>query len=279
MWRVKKPTRSTLETFRTCIREIDNENLKGRLEQIEVTVVREGQVYDAAATNGQLHTLTRAKSIDDLVTVSEMSDLYKLQFSKQGSPGRGIYDELITATKNGRCPMCGQGVVSTLDHYLPKSRYPCLTVTPLNLIPACSDCNKKKLSSSPGAADEAILHPYFDDVEQDRWLGAETLEGKPAVVRFFVRSVERWDEVKQARMQRHFKTLKLAALYASNAADELQNLRLGLSRIFRSGGVDGVQAHLRDAAESRAAVHVNSWQTAMYTALVGSDWYCRGGFE
>jgi hypothetical protein len=207
-----------------------------------------------------------------------MSDLYKLQFSKQGSPGRGIYDELITATQNGRCPMCGQGVVSTLDHYLPKSRYPSLTVTPLNLIPACGDCNKKKLSSAPGAADEAILHPYFDDVEEDNWLGAETLEGKPAVVRFFVRSVERWDEVKQARMQRHFKTLKLAALYTSNAADELQNLRLGLSRIIQSGGVDGVRAHLKDAAESRAAAHVNSWQTAMYAALAGSEWYCGGGF-
>jgi hypothetical protein len=279
MRKVKRPTQSTLETYRTCIRGVTNADLKTRLERVEVTVMCESGLYETAATEGRLHTLARSKSVDGLVTVEEMSKLYDGRFSRRGSAGRKIYDALLNAAPNERCPLCGQGVVSTLDHYLPQSRYPCLTITPSNLIPACFDCNKKKLNRFPATEDEATLNPYFDDVERDPWLGAEVLEGQPVAVRFFVRRVSYWGELMQARVERHFETLKLAALYSSNAADELQNLRLDLWRIFQSGGSEGVRNELRDKAESRAEAHVNSWQTATYQALAKSDWYCAGGFE
>lgn len=279
MWRVRKPSRSAMEAYQTCIGAVDDEDLRGRLEQVEVTVVRESQLFDVAAAQGQFHTLTRTRLIDGLVTVEEMSDLYSARFARQGSAGRAIYDELISATRNGRCPLCGHGVASTLDHFLPKSQYPCLSVVPLNLVPACTECNKNKSRSIPRSPLEATLHPYFDDVEGECWLGAKVLEESPAVLRFFVKAVRRWDEVKQARVQKHFRLLKLSRLYTSNAADELLNIQGSLRRIFRAGAAAAVHEYLREEARSRAAARLNSWQTAMYTVLAESEWYCGGAFE
>ena len=73
-----------------------------------------------------------------------MVRVYDGRMAAQGSPGRTIYDAIKLASPNGLCPLCGQRVVATLDHYLPKSRYAALAVNPANLIPACSDCNKAK---------------------------------------------------------------------------------------------------------------------------------------
>src|SRR3546814_3004594 len=43
------------------------------------------------------------------------------------------------------CPACGEpGTPNTLDHYLPKGRYPHFCVTPLNLFPMCDACQQAK---------------------------------------------------------------------------------------------------------------------------------------
>ena len=109
--------------------------------------------------------------------------VYDGRMAAQGSPGRAIYDAIKVGSPNGLCPLCGQRVVATLDHYLPKSRYAALAVNPANLIPACSDCNKAK---SDAVAD--TLHPYYDNIENDLWLRAELKEVRPASVQLLCRS-------------------------------------------------------------------------------------------
>jgi hypothetical protein len=279
MWRIKRPTRSVLETFQTCLSGVESAELKARLERIQPTVVRESELYDAAAAAGQFHTLARAKLIDGCVTTEELSELYSKHLAQQSSAGRGIYDELKAAAPNGRCPLCGQGFVSTLDHFLPKFYYPGLSVAPLNLVPACTDCNRLKGRRYPRSAQEATLHPYFDNVEEDSWLGARVLEENPAAALFLVKTVPGWDEVTQARVKRHFKTLHLSRLYTANASDEISNIRENLQRVFVAGGGEAVREYLQEAARSRVCARVNSWQSALYGALAESEWYWGGGFD
>ena len=43
------------------------------------------------------------------------------------------------------CPACGEaGAPNTLDHYLPKGKYPHFCVTPHNLFPMCDACQRRK---------------------------------------------------------------------------------------------------------------------------------------
>lgn len=56
------------------------------------------------------------------------------------------------------CPICGHYFDDrTLDHVLPKAKY---TLTPINLVPMCWNCNKAKGES------KVSFHPYFQDLSR-----------------------------------------------------------------------------------------------------------------
>ena len=66
------------------------------------------------------------------------------------------------------CPSCGEdGAPGTLDHYLPKTEYPELSVCLVNLTPMCSKCQGKKSDDYLTEDNEkAFLHPYFDQIDE-----------------------------------------------------------------------------------------------------------------
>ncbi|MFF4983341.1 HNH endonuclease [Streptomyces sp. NPDC001046] len=259
-----------------------NQQLKERLQASEAQIVAAGKSYVTAAQATTLHNLEPEDFEVDQVTGSEMVAIYTGRMAKKGAAGRVIYDDLILAAKDGRCPLCGQRPVSTLDHHLPKSLYPALAVDPLNLIPACADCNKLKLDVAPVSPEDETLHPYFDNIEQRSWLHAEVVEVAPAALRFFVRAPSEWDETLAQRARAHFKKFGLAKLYASQAAQEMSNIQYRLAQLYSvnaEGGAQRVQEYLEEEAESRRRAYLNSWQTATYAALANSAWFCSGGFQ
>ncbi|WP_245591702.1 HNH endonuclease [Cystobacter fuscus] len=216
--------------------------------------------------------------VGGVITKDEMEAVYTQRMAKKGAPGRDIYDKLISAPAQGRCPLCAQRLVTTLDHHLPKAHYPALAVAPLNLVPSCADCNKAKLDIAPRAATDVPLHPYFDDIDQERWLYAEVIKTRPAALRFYVDAPNTWDVVLQRRVRTHFKTLGLARLYATEAAEELFNIHHYLGDIHAATGTDAVRSHLQERAASCRHSRRNGWRTAAYDAWAASDWFCGGGF-
>jgi hypothetical protein len=278
MWKLEKPTMTSRQTYLACISRVRNAALRTRLGLITTDIVRASAEFESAASKARLHTLVTTNTVGGQVTKDEMSDVYTLRMAKMTGPGRSIYDELLAAPAHGRCPLCGQRTVSTLDHHLPKAYFPALAVAPPNLVPACSDCNKAKMDSLPETSEEETFHPYFDDIENDVWLRAEIIEMSPAALRFFVAPPDHWDETTAARAHRHFELLNLSYLYASHSAEELLNIRFYLSGLFAESGSDTVRRHLLDKGASCAQARANSWQTATYTALAASEWFCAGGF-
>ncbi len=279
MRKLSKPKDSPVKVFQTCISRVSNTSLKARLTSVEPNVIAAASAFETAVSATMLHTMEPQDGVPGVVTKKELSDVYTLRMAKQDAPGRPIYDKLLAAPVYGRCPLCGQRTVSTLDHHLPKDQYPLLAVVPVNLVPACGDCNKVKTNAIPHTEGEQTLHPYFDDVEEDKWLYAKVVEGAPAALLFFVTAPACWDEIKFERVRYHFSVFKLSALYASHAAEELQSIRYYLTSLFGQGEAEVVKTHLLGVAKSYEVLHRNSWQTAMYKALAASDWYCAGGFD
>lgn len=279
MWPLPRPNRTPLDTYRLCVSGVANGALRARFQLVEPRIVASADAFEVACTNTRLHTLVAHDSVDGRVTRVEMSSLYSGRMATQGRPGRAVYDELLRAPAYGRCPLCGQRAVSTLDHHLPQSRFPSLTVAPFNLIPACAECNKAKLHSVPATAEEETIHPYFDNLGQDTWLQADVVMTVPAALTFSVSPPRAWSAVLTARVRHHFSLLRLATLYTSHAAEEIVSIRQLLDDLYAKAGVDGVRAHLTETATSFAAVRANSWQVATYRALAASDWYCDRGFS
>lgn len=87
------------------------------------------------------------------------------------TPGQKPYEILEELRrKHGLlfCPSCGEsGKPGTLDHYLPKSEFPELSVVIANLTPMCSECQGKKNTDYKNADGEKLfIHPYFDATDE-----------------------------------------------------------------------------------------------------------------
>ena len=274
MWTVPIPACSADEAYQTCISRVRDQDLKRRLEGAREEIRRVDVSYRKAGIDRDFSELRPESCGVARVSAEEMMRVYNGRMAAHGSPGRAIYDAIKVCSPDGLCPLCGQRVVATLDHYLPKSRYAALAVNPANLIPACSDCNKAKSD-----AVEDTLHPYYDNIENDLWLRAELREVRPASARFFADPPAAWTSTLAERVTRHFKTFGLNKLYAVHAAQELSGMQWQLSKLASTGNAKLVRPYLTDRAESWRAVHLNSWHVALYDCLASSDWFCSGGFR
>lgn len=279
MWIVSRPSNSARETFVHCISRVVDTELKRRLEGVADYIVDQAKIYAEHAVKAELHHVVQTLSVDNAVSVKEMVAVYDQRMAGKAGPGRHIYDAIKLLPKHGICPFCDHRSVSTLDHLLPKRLFPVLAVTPDNLVGVCSDCNKTKLSFAPKTAEEVILHPYFDDVEGERWLTAKIVVGPVAAAIFQPQAVAVWPDALNSRIRRQFVMLGLGALYGAQAAREISAQAFLLGKIYDSHGSGGVREELARQAETREASRINCWQAALYRALAESDWFVTGGFR
>jgi hypothetical protein len=228
--------------------------------------------YDKLASSGSIETFTTHTHCGS-ADKDDMVDLYDSKFVPVGKPGRETYLSIRQSALKGRCPLCSQIPVSTVDHYLPKTKYPATAVFPCNLVPACIRCNGFKLAE----ADDLTLHPYYDDVGNIRWLRCVLLDGKSISVKFDV-----WGDVSppslRQRMINHLNLLGIGELYQASALSHLSETRHRLCEIGNAGGDVSVYAYLLEEYESRRIYNLNSWGTTLYFALCNSEWFVKGGY-
>ena len=278
MLTVPRPDFQAKETYLRCITSVRNVGLRSRLQAVAPQVGDAANTYASLAALGELHLVQQTKGVADIVSNQEMVDVYEYRMARQGSAGRSVYDALRALPGGGICPYCAHRVVSTLDHVLPKYLFAELAVTPDNLVGACKDCNHAKTDDAPTNAEDAPLHPYFDDISSRRWLHATVVEGTVAVVSFCVVAVDGWSDQLNRRIRHHFEQLGLATLYSLQAAREIAGQRVNMARIYSARGSGGVQEELRHQERSWEALCLNSWQAATFRALSRSEWYCAGAF-
>ncbi len=276
---IGKPDLVAKDVYETCISKVKNRILKKNLLQISASIVAADLEYQEKSAEQQWFLIESSEGVDGVVGKAEMEKVYTQRMVGKKAPGRTLYDQLKNAAPNGICPLCGQRTVSTLDHFLPKTDFPSLVVVPLNLIPACSDCNKAKLDKIPSRKCEQTLHPYYDDVTREQWLFAEVVETTPGAIRFYALDVDVYGEVLNERIKFHFREMGLGSLYVSNANSTVTEIQFRLNSLHKKGGKDAVKAYLEEEEESRRNNHVNSWNTAAYQAMMNSDWFCDGGFN
>ncbi|MFJ6898111.1 hypothetical protein [Streptomyces hokutonensis] len=237
--------------------------------------------FGIAASAAALHTLKDlAKKPDDEADRAQLANTYTDRLVPERSPGNALYIELRKAPYQ-ICPLCGHRDISTLDHQLPKGKYPLLSVVPINLVPACGICNWLKGEHVPETAGDQTLHPYYDDLSDQQWLFARLkwTENRPPEVTYFIRSPEGAGDVLAVRVFCHFQMLRLAELYGPNAVREMSNIR-GILRAMNAAGRHKylLLAEHSILTDKRAGGH-NHWKRALFQALAGDSWYLESGFD
>lgn len=202
--------------------------------------------------------------------------IYTEKFAKKGSLGRKYYDAIMV-NANGRCPICGSGKLKNLDHFMPKSLYPILCVTPANLIPVCRDCNLDKKDYFDTDYYSIPFNPYFDSMD-DKWLECviDYYNDNTYDISYKNGYDKSIDEQKWKKYEKHLTIFDLNSTFSARASEKMENCRYYFKNLLNSCGVDGVLESLIDHLQSIEKNDINSWDAALYRELIKEvNNYCR----
>lgn len=205
------------------------------------------------------------------ISAEDAKKLYRDKLVCKSSPGRCFYDEIIMGDSELTCcPYCGYSDVSSLDHFAPKSKYPYLAIAPINLIPCCSTCNKKKESLYPKSESETLFNPYFESIDFE-WLRVDLFKNHNLVAEYHVAATKLVDRIKKRRLEQHFRVFDLKNRYRSCAINEIANGKIRWYRLLEEKGAAELRNELKGYYESRKSADAGSWGTALYRALYQSE--------
>lgn len=275
---IQKPLMDVKSVIELCANNLRDKDLAARLRSSAVYIEAYENLYESKGSIQELYSFPENVNVPT-VSIDEMKKLYTNTFARKNGPTRGIYDAIKLLAPGDICPLCNQRTVSTLDHHLSKSQHPLFAVTPINLVPACKDCNTDTSARRPTTSAEQTLHPYFDSVDEYIWLSAMVEESDPPVVVFYADPPDVWGDVKKAMVVSHFDTFGLGKLYTTHAAVELGNIFGDIEVVDKVGGTTAVHDELMARAIRRRRIMKNTWQAAMLEALGNSKWFCDGGYK
>lgn len=277
------PDLDPIEIYKACVNEISTAELVSRFTDSADEVLSLAQRYKARALARELHLFPASnwgqneQVVLGELTKGEFMELYSSYFVNRNRPARLYYDRLMNSAPLGKCPFCEFGQVSTLDHFMGKAHYPCFSILPFNLVPACADCNKGK---GPGivSAGNQISHPYFEtqEIETETWLYASLVETSPATATFSAIPPAHWPADLSTRVGNYFKDFSLASRFSIEAASELSSVSDFLGLLGRS---EHIGVYLGRIAQVERMQRRNSWKAALYETLAGSAWYRDGGYK
>lgn len=218
----------------------------------------------AKRVNGQLHTA--------------LYNLYDYN-SKTVRKIRSALIDLNPKTVSGICQHCGFNSSDTMDHILPRSIYPEYSVNARNLIPSCTDCNRRKNASD-------ILNLYTDILPQIEYLFMDVLADGDTID--FVFRLDNNNGFVNAtlfdRITRHYSKLDLFERMKIKAQSEFRGFIISINQWYKLSGKEQITNVVMDSlTKLREAYGFNYWKVAFYKGLVNStvfwDYYENGLLE
>lgn len=282
-----KPMDLFQDVFKLCVAGVGDVSLQEKYTEILEELMADADAYERLGVDGGWWTIPPNNQRKEEVVVgrvkkSELKALYSNYLVAQGKPARIIYDRLMGAAPGERCPYCGIGRVSTLDHYLPKSKFPRLSVLVANLVPSCRDCNMGGKSTSVASrAGAQPIHPYYDGdyFNSAQWLFCEVQHTRPAAISFYADPPAIWPDFARERTRSHMLAFDLNARFSVEAAEELSHIRQMFIAYYEGASADERGQHLLNMEGAERQIHPNSWKRALYQALGNSRWFCEVGYR
>lgn len=275
MRKMKKPEIKIGLIITECANNYRDKELKKKFDESINFIEKYSEKFDQEMLNHNIHSLNPQDNVNTILKKEDMVKLYTDKFTKKSQGGRKYYDILMVSAENGQCPFCGVRLVATLDHFLPKNLFPALTVSPLNLVPACRDCNSSKGEKQFLCYEDTHLHPYYDNIENEIWLEAEVIidSSSEIVVLYKVIKPDLWDGSLFERVKNHFELFDLQKLFSYQAMDEITSVKYKLKQLKKFAGVEALYEDLFDSLKSCERITLNGWKPALYRTLYKNKWF------
>ena len=138
--------------------------------------------------------------------------------------------KLVYEECRGYCPSCGIEKLEEVDHYMPKEHYPEFTLFPLNLIPICPKCNRKKSDKFlDGNGKRMFINFYTDDMDNLDFLNVNIIFDpsdvkRTTTVKYTTDFAKIDDSYLRQIVAHHYDELNLIERYEDAAIDEISSL-------------------------------------------------------
>lgn len=272
MRHLKRTKLSVGEIIKDCSSSYRDQDLREKFLDSTEFITKKSVEYKEVAENGNWEDIAIHDMVNESITTHEMVALYTKKFAGHPATKDKYYNKILALAESGKCPICGIGQVSTLDHYLAKTLYPTYAVTPDNLIPTCKDCNFSKHDSPVSSINDAPLHPYFEDIDKIVWLCADlSVVDGILVAKYYVNTeIAVDDDLLYKRICKHLKLYKLQQAYTVQASTEISENMEMWKNVYSKGGKDGILKYFSECLTSYELVQKNTWKTALIRGLISA---------
>ena len=179
-------------------------------------------------------------------------------------------------TVYGVCQHCGIVPFDTMDHILPHQQYAEYAVHARNLIPCCTDCNRRK-------NEREILNLYIDVLPNVEYLFMDVKANGDTIDLTF-RLDDSQGLVPQAlfdKIKSHYSKLELFDRMKTIANTRIAGFLSHIKRTYeKNGKQEVINEVIEDIEGLRRAYGYNYWEVAFQKGLVGSpvfwDYYEKG---
>lgn len=219
----------------------------------------------------------KENALERLENKGELSDDEKDDFLSLYSYKKKQIKQLRYAvlTENGYrndiCPLCECDSVATMDHYLPKEKYPLFVVHPRNLIPCCNSCNQHKSDNVFKDGKRVFWNCYLDSPINTRYLYC-TISSKDGLIagEFSIDTrnlPEQEASVIENTMNKDGQSV--LSQYNKKVGNEIKELIKRISnRMLDGDGFDEIIKKIKDLDLSKNIL--NDWKDVLKDALLNS---------
>ena len=248
-----------------------------RLNAIETQIQHCYDSYENAVNLAQVHILNPHGF------VSPEKDLLKKLYNSNCDAAKKIriHHNLFTSrtkrTYNNKCPYCILSEPDTIEHILPKDKYPEYAIHLYNLIPCCSKCNRYKgeavcdLAGNPNT-----LNFYYHDPEVCQFLEVDCIVdsyGQPAF-KYKLEFPSSLDSIIASTIINHFNRLHLIDRYNEEVIKSYADLELTIKSVCKDKSLKEVLQFLQDYHSNISPNYgVNHHYIAMLRCLISSPTY------
>lgn len=247
--------------------------LKNRLLLLNTEVEKEYKVFMEKFNVNKLESLVQNATLflskDDLLT------LYNYQSSVMNS-FRETLRKLQIKTIITTCQNCTIDTANSLDHILPKAKYPEFIVNPKNLLPCCSTCNSFKLDSigNDKGDEQKFLNLYLDELPTEQYLFVDVFLDTDNEIDFKFHLKNMDNQINSetfALLNSHYSKLKLferMKLKSIEYISELENKIISFSK--RLSVEDIIVELIESANKDKLAYGNNHWKCIVEISLLRS---------
>jgi len=172
------------------------------------------------------------------------------------------------------CPYCNYFSSNSIEHYLPQDDFPEFVIFSDNLVPACTNCNSKKKDYWKDQESRGIIHFYFDNLPNERYLFCDYDYNQSSIIKFTFKLDFPQNIVNKVKIiiEKHFLRLELLELYRKKSNSFFTELKEDIEIYRNKLDIDDITDILKEKLNNfEYRFGVNYWKYSLLDKIINSN--------